>query len=183
MHDPSRLKWRDLVEPGTPLPTPWEKESYEKQSGESQARRRKLLAANAPQSEVDKLFREEEGWSTKLLGGMKFADVTDESGLKNPSWGSSAAFLDYDRDGWLDLAIVNYVNYDPNWPCRSRAGGEDYCDPAPFPGTIPRTLGTARRSAASAHHPGPAARTPRRSGRRRRRRANRLIGALETRAT
>jgi hypothetical protein len=73
MHDPARLKWRDLVEPGTPLPTPWDKDSYEKQSRESQARRRKLLASGAPQSEIDKLFREEEGWSTKLLGGMKFA--------------------------------------------------------------------------------------------------------------
>ena len=71
MHDPSRLKWRDLVEPGTPLPTPWDKEAYEKQSRESQARRRKLLASGAPQSEIDMLFREEEEWSTKLLGGMK----------------------------------------------------------------------------------------------------------------
>jgi len=73
MHDPARLKWRDLVETGTPLPTPWDKESYEKQSRDSQARRRKLLASDAPQSEIDKLFREEEGWSTKLLGGMKFS--------------------------------------------------------------------------------------------------------------
>jgi hypothetical protein len=73
MHDPARLKWRDLVEPGTPLPTPWDKETYEKQSRESQAQRRKLLASGAAQSEIDKLFREEEGWSTKLLGGMKFS--------------------------------------------------------------------------------------------------------------
>jgi hypothetical protein len=73
MHDPARLKWRDLVDTGTPLPTPWDKESYEKQSRDSQARRRKLLASGAPQSEIDKLFREEEGWSTKLLGGMKFS--------------------------------------------------------------------------------------------------------------
>ena len=71
MHDPSRLKWRDLVDPGTPLPTPWDKETYEKRSRESQAQRRKLLASGAPQSEIDKLFREEEAWSTKLLGGMK----------------------------------------------------------------------------------------------------------------
>jgi hypothetical protein len=73
LNDPTRLKWRDLVEPNTPLPTPWDKESYEKQSRESQAQRRKLLASGAPQSEIDKLFREEEGWSTKLLGGMKFS--------------------------------------------------------------------------------------------------------------
>jgi len=73
MHDPARLKWRDLVEAGTPLPTPWDKEAYEKLSRESQARRRKLLASGAPQSEIDKLFQEEEGWSTKLLGGMKYS--------------------------------------------------------------------------------------------------------------
>jgi hypothetical protein len=72
------------------------------------------------------------------LGGMRFADVTEEAGIKNPSWGSSAAFLDYDRDGWLDLVIVNYVNYDPNWPCLSRTGGEDYCDPGPLAGTATR---------------------------------------------
>jgi hypothetical protein len=72
------------------------------------------------------------------LGGMKFADVTEEAGIKNPSWGASAAFVDYDRDGWLDLVIVNYVNYDPNWPCLSRAGGEDYCAPVSFSGTATR---------------------------------------------
>jgi hypothetical protein len=73
MHDPSRLKWRDLVDPATPLPTPWDKDVYEKQSRESQSRRRALLASGAPQSQIDALFREEEAWSTKLLGGMKFA--------------------------------------------------------------------------------------------------------------
>jgi hypothetical protein len=73
MHDPARLKWRDLVEKDTPLPTPWDKESYEKQSRASQGQRRKLLASGAPQSEIDKLFREEESWSTKLLGGMKYS--------------------------------------------------------------------------------------------------------------
>ena len=73
LNDPARLKWRDLVEPNTPLPTPWDKEEYEKRSRESQSQRRKLLASGAPQSEIDKLFREEEAWSTKLLGGMKFS--------------------------------------------------------------------------------------------------------------
>ena len=38
-----------------------------------------------------------------------------EAGLDNPLWGISAAFLDYDRDGWLDLVVVNYVDYDPTW--------------------------------------------------------------------
>jgi enediyne biosynthesis protein E4 len=74
----------------------------------------------------------------KLLlnqGGMKFIDATVESGLHNSSWGSSAAFLDYDRDGWLDLVLVNYINYDPSWACHGITGEREYCAPATFPGT------------------------------------------------
>ena len=44
-------------------------------------------------------------------------DVTEEAGLDNPAWGTSAAFFDYDRDGWLDLVVVNYVDYDPTVAC------------------------------------------------------------------
>jgi len=72
------------------------------------------------------------------LGGMKFADVTAEAGLDNPAWGTSAAFLDYDRDGWLDLVIVNYVDYDPSWPCLAPGGERDYCAPRVFPRTASR---------------------------------------------
>ena len=49
---------------------------------------------------------------------------------RRPAWTTrsgrtSAAFFDYDRDGWLDLVVVNYVDYDPTWPCtrpQRRAG-------------------------------------------------------------
>jgi len=43
-----------------------------------------------------------------------FTDVTRESGLLQPEnhWNSGAAFLDYDRDGHLDLIVSNYVGYD-----------------------------------------------------------------------
>jgi hypothetical protein len=68
-------------------------------------------------------------------GGMKFVDVTAESGVKNPMWGASVALFDYDRDGWLDIFIVNYVDYDPSWPCTSATGGRDYCAPVVFHGT------------------------------------------------
>jgi enediyne biosynthesis protein E4 len=37
----------------------------------------------------------------------------DRSGLDNPLWAISASFVDYDRDGWLDLVVANYVEYDP----------------------------------------------------------------------
>jgi hypothetical protein len=71
-------------------------------------------------------------------GGGKFRDITEEAGIVNPHWGASAAFVDYDRDGRLDLIIVNYIDYDPSWPCSSPGGGKDFCGPRSFPGTIPR---------------------------------------------
>ncbi|HEX6178644.1 MAG TPA: IgA Peptidase M64 [Thermoanaerobaculia bacterium] len=70
---PANPKWADLIEKGTPLPTPWDKEAYEAHSREVQARRRKLRADNAPESEMDKLFREEQAWSTKFLSSQKYA--------------------------------------------------------------------------------------------------------------
>ncbi|MGE5357877.1 MAG: IgA Peptidase M64 [Bacteroidales bacterium] len=73
LKDPAALKWRDLVEPGTPLPTPWDKAAYEQKSLEVQARRRELRAKNAPEGEMNKLFTEELEWSTAFLGGMKHA--------------------------------------------------------------------------------------------------------------
>ena len=69
------------------------------------------------------------------LGGLKFVDVSAECGLTNPMWGTSVALLDYDRDGWLDVFIVNYVDYDPSWPCVSSTGERDYCAPKVFHGT------------------------------------------------
>jgi hypothetical protein len=47
------------------------------------------------------------------LGG-KFADVTAKSGLpvSGTRWGSGCAFVDYDRDGLLDLFVANYVDLD-----------------------------------------------------------------------
>ncbi len=63
-----------------------------------------------------------------------FTDITKEAGLNNPAWGTSAAFVDYDRDGWLDLVVVNYVDYDRTWPCFAAGGQRDYCHPHSFPG-------------------------------------------------
>jgi enediyne biosynthesis protein E4 len=47
-------------------------------------------------------------------GDGTFTDVTRQSGLFQPEdrWNSGAAFLDYDRNGYLDLFVSNYVSYD-----------------------------------------------------------------------
>lgn len=60
--DPARLKWRELVAPGTPVPTPWEKAeydamdlAYQKVREELNARIGERMRAGAPASEVDSL--------------------------------------------------------------------------------------------------------------------------------
>ena len=48
------------------------------------------------------------------LGDGKFQDVTERAGLPmtGTRWGSGCAFLDYDRDGLLDIFVANYVDLD-----------------------------------------------------------------------
>ncbi len=43
-----------------------------------------------------------------------FLDVTDKSGLagSGKDWGAGCSFVDYDRDGHLDLIVANYVEFD-----------------------------------------------------------------------
>jgi len=47
-------------------------------------------------------------------GDGTFTDITRETGLLSPKdqWNSGAAFLDYDRDGHLDLFVSRYVAYE-----------------------------------------------------------------------
>lgn len=65
-----------------------------------------------------------------------FQDVTAQAGVGDALWSSSATFLDADRDGWLDLFVVNYVHYDataPQPPC-VESGIQTYCHPRHFDG-------------------------------------------------
>lgn len=70
--DPSKLKWRDLVEPGTPLPTPWNKETFEKYSREYQQRRSKLRREGRPEEEMEALFREVREFEKNLFAKEKY---------------------------------------------------------------------------------------------------------------
>ena len=73
LHDPAALKWRDLVTPGTPLPTPWDKAEFEAHSRAIQERRRAIRQRNAPEEEMDALFREQRDWDEQFLKGMKYS--------------------------------------------------------------------------------------------------------------
>jgi hypothetical protein len=48
-------------------------------------------------------------------GDGTFADVSEQAGVAGSEnrWGAGCCFLDYDRDGQLDLFVANYVNFDP----------------------------------------------------------------------
>ncbi len=50
-------------------------------------------------------------------GDGTFTDVTEHAGLlqhgNKPCWGAGCSFVDYDRDGHLDLFISSYIQFDP----------------------------------------------------------------------
>jgi enediyne biosynthesis protein E4 len=59
-------------------------------------------------------------WGHNMLfrnnGNGTFTDVTREAGLYQDAvrWGSGCCWLDYDRDGHLDLFVANYIDFDRN---------------------------------------------------------------------
>lgn len=73
LHDPEHLKWGDLVAEGTPLPTPWEKTTYDETSRDFQERRHELRRKRVPESVMDDFFREIRAWSTPYLAGQEHA--------------------------------------------------------------------------------------------------------------
>jgi hypothetical protein len=73
LHDPAALKWKDLVEPGTPLPTPWEKEKYEERSRAYQKRRAALREKGVPEEQMEALFREQKAWEEAFFAKEKYA--------------------------------------------------------------------------------------------------------------
>ena len=69
--DPENLKWKNLVEEDTPLPTPWEKGKYDNFSYVIQQERATLRANKVPESEVEALFEREREESKAILGNME----------------------------------------------------------------------------------------------------------------
>jgi hypothetical protein len=73
LSDAKMLKWRDLVDPGTPLPTPWQKEDFERWSRAYQERRAKIRSEKRPEEEMEALFREARVFEQKLFAREKYA--------------------------------------------------------------------------------------------------------------
>ena len=71
-------------------------------------------------------------WGQNVLyrnnGDGTFTDVSAKAGLLHPTrrWGAGCTFLDYNRDGHLDLFVSNYVDFDPAKV--AKPGGSSYCN-------------------------------------------------------
>lgn len=84
-------------------------------------------------------------------GDGTFADITRRSGLENTPadlLSVGGAWVDYDRDGVLDLVVANYTHWTPATDKRCVSGEtEFYCDPRGYrsvPQSLYRGLGDGR---------------------------------------
>ena len=88
-------------------------------------------------------------WGRNILfrnnGNGTFTDVTQKAGLAQAKgrWGTGCTFLDYDRDGHLDLFVCNFVKLDPDAPVKiddasfcQWKGVPTMCGPRGLPGDI-----------------------------------------------
>jgi hypothetical protein len=71
-------------------------------------------------------------------GKGTFVDVTARAGLGGRAgFSTSAMWFDYDRDGWLDLLVCNYVRWTPDTDVHCSIDGKQksYCTPEAYRGT------------------------------------------------
>ena len=70
-------------------------------------------------------------WGRNILyhnnGDGTFTEVSEKAGVAGSKkrWGAGCCFLDFDRDGHLDIFVANYVNFDP--AKAPRPGDSLYC--------------------------------------------------------
>jgi enediyne biosynthesis protein E4 len=74
-------------------------------------------------------------------GNGTFTDVTAKAGLLGPrEFSTSAAWVDYDKDGKLDLVVANYVQWsmEGDLYCTLDGNSKSYCTPESYKGTAVR---------------------------------------------
>jgi len=74
-------------------------------------------------------------------GNGTFTDVTQKAGLSGPrELSTSAAWVDFDKDGRLDLVVGNYVHWtqETDLYCTLDGKSKSYCTPESYKGTAAR---------------------------------------------
>jgi hypothetical protein len=74
-------------------------------------------------------------------GNGTFTDVTQKAGLGGvQEFSTGAAWVDYDKDGRLDLIVANYVQWSPETDlyCTLDGKSKSYCTPESYKGTAVR---------------------------------------------
>jgi hypothetical protein len=74
LKDKENLKWKELVEPGTPLPTPWNKDVFDRFGYKIQKERDSLRAAKVPEYVMEDLFMRQYKQEDKFFVLEKFKD-------------------------------------------------------------------------------------------------------------
>ncbi|HTM15348.1 MAG TPA: CRTAC1 family protein [Terracidiphilus sp.] len=82
------------------------------------------------------------GYGSAILyrnnGDGTFTDVTAHAGVEDTrNWSSSAGWFDFDKDGWLDLVVTNYIEWSPKnnlWCGEHKPGYRSYCNPNNYRG-------------------------------------------------
>lgn len=69
--DRSKIKWGDLIAPSTPVPTPWDKATFDAHSISIQERRVALRANKAPEWQMNSLFREQQQAEEAMFRNME----------------------------------------------------------------------------------------------------------------
>jgi len=71
-------------------------------------------------------------------GNGTFTDATEKAGVADQGgWATSAGWFDYDKDGYLDLVVANYIDWSPKnniWCGEHRPGYRAYCHPDNYKG-------------------------------------------------
>ena len=65
-------------------------------------------------------------------GNGHFTDVTEKAGIKVDGWAISSTWLDYDKDGCVDLFVGRYVKFDPKY--RAFYAADNYPGPLDYEG-------------------------------------------------
>ena len=71
--DKEKIKWGDMIEEGTPLPTPWGKEKFNQHSNQVQKKREQLRNQKASEKTMEKLFKDQREWEEEYLNHVEHA--------------------------------------------------------------------------------------------------------------